>query len=132
MDRPTAALFLRNFLDALEQFDAAAVGAVLADDVVHVEHPNALLARGLTRDKATMLASLASGRQTLQSQRYQLRSVVVDGDTIAFEAEWTGTLAIALKDKQPGDAMTAAFAVFLHLEHGKVKRWNNYDCFQPF
>lgn len=133
MDRPTATTFLRNFLDALEAFDAERVGAVLRDDVVHVEHPNALLPQGLTRDKATMLKSLASGRKTLASQRYALTSVVVDGDNVAFEADWTGVLAIALKDKKPGDAMTAKFAVFLRLDgDGKVQTWNNYDCFAPF
>lgn len=133
MDRPTATTFLRDFLDALEAFDADRVGAVLSDDVVHVEHPNALLPSGLRRDKATMLKSLASGRKTLSQQTYTLTSVVVDGDVIAFEADWEGTLAIPLKDKKPGDKMTANFAVFLKLDDGgKVKTWNNYDCFQPF
>lgn len=133
MDRTTATKFLRDFLDALEAFDAERVGAVLRDDVVHVEHPNALIPGGLTRDKATMLKGLASGRKTLSSQRYALTSVLVDGDDIAFEADWTGVLAIPLKDKKAGDAMTAKFAVFLRLDaSGLVKTWNNYDCFAPF
>lgn len=133
MTREAATTFLRQFLDALEAFDADRVGKVLRDDVVHVEHPNALIPQGLTRDKATMLLGLASGRKTLSSQRYALTNVVVDGHVIAFEADWTGVLAVPLKDKKPGDQMTAKFAVFLTLDGaGLVKTWNNYDCFAPF
>lgn len=132
MSHEDAAAWVRRFLDALERFDAESVSAFLSDEVTHVEYPNALLPKGLTRDKAAMLNSLHSGRKNLTRQTYQLGSVVADGDFIAFEAAWEGELAQSVGGTAAGSVMKANFGVFLRLKNGKVTSWHNYDCFEPF
>jgi ketosteroid isomerase-like protein len=57
---------------------------------------------------------------------------VEDGDTVALELQWTGTLAIPMGSLPVGGAMRARFAVFLEFRGDKIARQHNYDCFDPW
>jgi ketosteroid isomerase-like protein len=132
MPHEEASIWLRRFLDALERFDGQAVAEHLSDDIRHIEYPNALIPKGLIRDKQTMTKSLDSGRQNLARQSYRVTNLLVQGDRLAFESDWEGELARPLGKLPAGYIMKATFGVFLRFENGKVTSWHNFDCFEPF
>lgn len=123
---------VQRYLQAVEAFDEHEVSALLAEGAVFHELPNRLKPSGETRDRAAMLEGLRRGRAVLVGQRYQVLRIVEDGDHVAVEAIWTGTLAIALGSLSPGDTMRARSAMFFELRDGKVFVQRNYDCFDPF
>jgi ketosteroid isomerase-like protein len=52
------------------------------------------------------------------------------GDRVALEVEWTGTLALPFGGLPAGSPMKAYFAMFLEFQEGKIARQRNYDCFE--
>jgi ketosteroid isomerase-like protein len=124
---------VKSYLAALE---AGAVGAQLAafytDDVVQEEFPNRLLPTGARRDLAALLEGAERGQKVMQRQQFELLRAVEDGDTVALELQWTGTLAIPMGSLPVGGAMRARFAVFLEFRGDKIARQHNYDCFDPW
>jgi ketosteroid isomerase-like protein len=122
---------VRAWLAAIERADLAAADELLTDDVVQVEHPNALNPRGATSDRATLLRRMDQGRAVLRSQRYDLESVVVEADRVAAEIAWVGVLALPVLGKQPGDELHAKFACLFTVRDGRIARQVNFDCFLP-
>ncbi|MBF5044944.1 nuclear transport factor 2 family protein [Aggregicoccus sp. 17bor-14] len=120
----------------LQDLAAGAVGDRLAayftPDAVQVELPNRLNPQGGRSDLATLLTRAEQGQRVLRGQRYEIRSAVVQGDRVAVEALWTGTLAIALGSLAPGAEMRAHFAMFFELQDGRIRSQRNYDCFEPW
>jgi ketosteroid isomerase-like protein len=53
-------------------------------------------------------------------------------DTVALEADWTGTLRIAVGSIPEGGEMRMHFGVFLTFRDGKIAEQRNYDCFEPW
>jgi ketosteroid isomerase-like protein len=103
-----------------------------ADDMVQEEFPNALSPNGAIRDLADLKAASARGQNVLQSESYEVVSLIEANDTVAAEIIWRGVMAIPLKSLKPGDTMKARFAVFFEFEGEKIRRQRNYDCFEPF
>ncbi len=68
----------------------------------------------------------------LQSQAYDVQSIVARGGNVAVEAVWTGTLAVPLGNLGAGSTMKAHFAMFFELAEGRIRRQRNYDCFEPW
>jgi ketosteroid isomerase-like protein len=99
-------------------------------DALQEEFPNRLLPKGAKRDLAELLAGAERGQKLMASQRYELMSSVVQGNRVAIEVLWTGTLRSAV----PGfpDVMHARFGLFLEFEGDKIRRQRNYDCFEPW
>lgn len=124
---------VRNYLAALQ---AGAVGEDLArfftPDAVQTEFPNRLNPAGQTSDLATLLARTIQGRKVLSSQHFEIVSEVVQGNTVAIEARWTGVLAIALATLPAGSEMRAHFAMFFECRDGCIHRQRNYDCFESW
>jgi ketosteroid isomerase-like protein len=124
---------VKGYLAALE---AGAQGDALArfftEDVLQEEFPNRLVPNGARRGLAALLEGAARGQQAMSKQRYQLLGAVEDGDTVALEVQWTGTLAIALGSLPVGGDMKARFAVFLEFRGDRIARQRNYDCFDPW
>jgi ketosteroid isomerase-like protein len=63
-----------------------------------------------------------------------IERAIVDGESVAVEARWSGRLAV---DAPPlglraGDTMTARFAQFVDVRDGRVVRHVTYDCFDPW
>jgi ketosteroid isomerase-like protein len=123
----------RDFLVALE---AGAQGDALArfftEDVIQEEFPNRLVPGGARRGLAALLEGAARGQQVMLKQRYELLNAVEQGDTVALEVQWTGTLALAFGSLPAGGEMRARFAVFLEFRGDRIARQRNYDCFEPW
>jgi len=123
----------KTYLAALE---AGATGDALAafftDDVVQEEFPNRLVPAGARRDLAALLDGAVRGQKVMRAQRFELLTAVENGDTVALEVQWTGTVAVALGSLPAGGQMRARFAVFLEFRGDKIARQRNYDCFDAW
>lgn len=123
----------RRYLAAIQ---AGATGDALAafftDDVVQEEFPNRLVPTGARRDLRAILDGAERGQAVLTGQRFDVRTATADGDRVALEVEWTGTLAIPIGSVPPGGELRARFGVFLDFRDGRIAAQRNYDCFDPF
>jgi ketosteroid isomerase-like protein len=115
---------------------AGATGEALArwftPDVVQEEFPNRLVPAGARRGLREVLEGAERGQQVLSGQTYEVLTAMANGQRVALEVQWTGTLAIPLGSLGPGDAMRARFGVFLDFRDGRIAAQRNYDCFDPF
>lgn len=125
--------FAYQYLEALER---GAVGDELAsfftEDTIQEEFPNRLVPSGARRGLAELLEGAERGQGVMEAQRFEVLNTLENGNTVALEVQWSGTLAIPLGTLSPGDQMRARFAVFLELRDGKIARQRNYDCFDPW
>ena len=123
----------RSYLEAIER---GATGDELADlftaDVVQEEFPNRLVPQGARRDLAAILEGAERGQKVMRKQRFELLHALAEGDRVALEVQWTGTLAIPLGTLPAGGEMRARFGVFLEFRDGRIHRQRNYDCFDPW
>jgi ketosteroid isomerase-like protein len=123
----------RSYLEAIER---GATGDELADfftdDVVQEEFPNRLTPQGARRGLAEILEGAERGQKVMRKQRFELLHAVAEGDHVALEVRWTGTLAIPLGSLPAGGEMRARFGVFLDFRDGRIHRQRNYDCFDPW
>lgn len=122
--------FIRQYLQALEN---GAIGDELArfftPNAIQIEYPNKLNPRGANSDFATILKRAEAGRGVIRTQHFEIVSIIEQGDHVAVEAHWTGTLAISLGKLVPGDTMSAHFAMFFEMKEGRIAKQHNYDCF---
>jgi ketosteroid isomerase-like protein len=122
----------KRYLAAIE---AGATGDELADffapDVVAEEFPNRFLPQGARRDLPAILDAAARGHAALSSQSYRIVHAVANGDELALEVEWVGTVAVPIGQLPAGGKVRARFAVFLEYRDGKIAAQRNYDCFEP-
>lgn len=129
---PNVDLALR-YLAAVE---AGATGPALAaffdPEVTQIEYPNRLVPAGVKRDLAGLSASAEKGQRVIQDQRFRVRHVVANGDDVAVEIDWSGTLKVPLGDTKAGGEMRAEFAIFLRFRDGRIVSQHNYDCFHAF
>jgi len=102
-------------------------------DVVQEEFPNRFLPNGATRGLEELGEAAERGRKVMSSQKFEILRMFADGDTVVVEADWSGTLSVALGEQTPaGTVMRAKFAQVLELADGKIVSQRNYDCFYPF
>ncbi len=122
----------RRYLDAVERgVDGAALAEFFAPDVRQEEFPNRLVPTGARRNLTGLLDAAARGKRAVSAQRFEVRNAVVDGDRVALELLWSGTLAVALGSLPSGGTQCAHFAVFLDFHDRKIVRQRNRDCFEP-
>ena len=121
----------RDYLAAIENGATGdALGHFFAPEVEHREYPNRLNPKGSVSGLGAILDAAEHDRQTVSNQRFEIRHAVVDGDNVAIEVHWTGTLEKELGTLPIGGEMRAHFAVFLEFRNGKIVRQANYDCFE--
>jgi len=120
------------YLAALESGDTEAALGYLAADVIQEEFPNRLVPNGTRRTLSELREGAQRGKQVMRSQRFEILSTMSDGDRVALEVQWTGTLAIPLGTLPAGGQMRARFGVFLTFREGLIIRQHNYDCFDPW
>jgi ketosteroid isomerase-like protein len=124
---------VRDYLRAIE---AGATGPALArffdPALVQEELPNRLNPSGVRRDLAAVLASAEKGQLVIRDQRYEIRSAVAEGDRVALEIDWSGTLKVPLGKLAAGDVMRARIATFIVLRERRIIEQRSYDCFEPF
>jgi len=125
---------VRSFFAALSSGAAPeVVASFYAPDVVQEEFPNQFLPQGARRDLKALREAGERGRKVMSAQTFEILSAIAKGDTVAVEADWSGTLAVPLGDRTPaGFVMRARFAQFFQFRDGKIVAQRNYDCFYPF
>lgn len=79
-----------------------------------------------------MAEAFEKGRKLLSRQTYEIQNHVVNGDQVALEVLWTGTLAVAFGNLAAGSHMRCHSAMFFEFKDGKIASQRNYDCFQPW
>jgi ketosteroid isomerase-like protein len=124
---------IERYLTAIEQ---GATGAALAQfydpAVIQEEFPNRLMPNGARRGLAEIQAAAESGQKVLTAQRYEVLNALVQGDEVALEMQWTGTLAIPFGALAAGADMRARISSFITLREGRIISQRSYDCFEPW
>lgn len=124
---------IRSYLDAIEaNVSANEISRFFTADAIQEEFPNQLVPKGAKRELGDILDTWERGQKVMQSQTYEILHSVSQGDEIALEIQWTGTLAIGIGSLATGSKMKARFGVFIRLADGKIAHQRNYDCFDPF
>lgn len=123
----------REYFRAIERGATGdALAAFFTPDVVQREFPNRLVPNGMTRDLAAILDGAVRGQKVMRSQRIEILDSVGDGDRLALEVQWIGTLAMPIGSLSAGSEMRARFGVFLRFRDGRIAQQHNYDCFDPW
>jgi len=122
--RYLAALSSGAIADALEQF--------LAPDIVQEEFPNRITPNGARRDLAALKEGRTRGLALLQAEHYELINTVAQGEQLALEVMWTGTVRNAVGPFTAGQTLRARFGMFLEFRDGRIVRQRNYDCIDPW
>jgi ketosteroid isomerase-like protein len=123
----------RRYFQALEAgATGEALAAFYAPEVEQLEFPNRLVPHGARRDLAAILDAAARGQQVMTSQRYEILQVLAEGDRVAVEFLWSGTLSVPLGSLPAGAEMRGRFAVFMEFRDGRIVSQRNYDCFEPW
>jgi hypothetical protein len=62
-----------------------------------------------------MAEGFERGRKLFSAQTYEINSAVVNGNSIALEVLWTGTLAVSFASLSAGSKMRAHSTMFFEL-----------------
>ena len=123
----------RRYFAALEVgATGAALASFYAPEVVQEEFPNRLNPQGARRDLTAILDAAARGQKAMASQRFEIIHELADGDRVAVEFRWSGTLAVPVGSLPAGAEMRGRFACFLEFRDGRILSQRNYDCFEPY
>jgi ketosteroid isomerase-like protein len=117
------------YIRAVEAQDLDEVGRLLHPEVENLEHPNKLLPAGQRYDLAAMRAAGERGRAVLASQRFEIRSIIVEGNRAAMQIAWSGTLKVAAGPMPAGHVLRAQVCSIIEIRDGKIWRQEQYDCF---
>ena len=119
------------YLRAVESHDLDEVARWQHPEIEVIEHPNRITPAGKRYDLAALREAGERGKALLSSERYDVRSMIIDGPRAAVQSEWSGTLGIAAGPLPAGHVMRAQICSIIELRDGKVWRQEQYDCFQP-
>jgi ketosteroid isomerase-like protein len=123
----------RAYLAAVERGATGdALAAFYAPDAIQEELPNRLVPSGAKRDLAALLDGAVRGQKVVRDQRYDVRTVTSAGDRVVLEVGWSAELLVPIGARQPGERLTAHFALFMDFVGDRIHRQRNYDCFDPF
>ncbi len=124
---------VRSYLKALERFaPPEELQPFFADEVVMTELPNRLVPTGQVRGKTELLEASARAPKVLSEQRYEVRSMLEQGNTVVVDVDWSATLRVPLSQTPVGGRLNARIAMFLRLDDGRIVEQTNFDCYQPF
>ena len=123
----------RQYFAALER---GATGETLSafydPEVVQEEFPNRLAPNGARRDLAGILSAADRGQGVVTGHRFEILSITADGERVAIEFVWSGTLAVPVGTLAAGSVMRGRFASFLEFRDGRIIAQRSYDCFDPW
>ncbi len=123
----------RSYLQAIERgATGAELGQFFASEVVFEVFPNRLQPKGNRQDLKGAMEEAERGKKSMAGQIYKIIQEMEDGERVAMEVEWIGTLAVPFGSVPAGGQMKAHFAVFLEFQEGRIVRQRNYDCFEPW
>ena len=120
------------YLRSIETGDFSCIASLFSPDAVLEQLPNRIYPNGIRSGVSRMAEAFEKGRKLLSSQSYELKSFVAEGDMLAIEVLWTGTLALAFGNLTVGSQMRAHSAMFFQFTDGKIISQRNYDCFEPW
>ena len=123
---------IQVYLRSIENGDFGYIASLFSPDAVLEQLPNRIYPNGVRSGVSRMAEAFEKGRKLLSSQAYELKSFVAEGDRLAVEVLWTGTLALAFGNLAVGSQMRAHSAMFFQFKDGKVISQRNYDCFEPW
>lgn len=103
-----------------------------APEFVQEEFPNRLMPNGATRSLQAMKEARARGKALLHAEHFELVNALANGELVALELIWTGTVGRAGGPFAAGQKLRARFALFMEFQNGRIVRQRNYDCFDPF
>jgi ketosteroid isomerase-like protein len=125
--------FVRKYFAALDRFAMGEeLAAFFAPGAVQEEFPNRFMPNGARRDVAGLQEAALRGAKVMTGQSFEIISSLEQGESMALEVLWEGTLSIPVGSLPAGGGMRARFAVFLEFREGKIFHQRNYDCFDPF
>ena len=123
----------RTYLKAIED---GATGPMLArffDPEAVVETlPNRITPRASRRNLNEVLAAAERGRKILSKQRYEIMQTIAEGDRLALEVLWSGTLLIPFDTLPAGSELRAHVVTVLEFRAGKILAQRQYDCYEPW
>jgi ketosteroid isomerase-like protein len=122
----------RRYLKAIEDGDANYVMNLFSPDAILEQLPNRIYPNGLCSPVARVSEAFEKGRKIFARQTYEITNEVVNGNTVALEVLWSGTLAIPFGTLSAGNQMRCHSAMFLEFREGKIAAQRNYDCFEPW
>lgn len=102
-----------------------------APEVIVEIFPSRFFPNGSRDNLAGIRAAAGRGKKAMSSQKYEVTNELANGDSVALEILWTGTLAVPFQSKPAGAEMRAHFAAFLQFKDGKIVSQRNYDCYDP-
>src|SRR5690349_22396128 len=102
-------LLAERYFRALSAFDVATLKEVLHPSLVQYELPNRLNPKGQTSTYDELFERFEKSRGILSAQTYTIEHVLQDGNRLALEVAWTGTVAIPLAGLPVGGTMRASF-----------------------
>ena len=123
---------VRRYLKSVENGAFSDVAPLFTPDVVMEQLPNRIYPQGLRATISQMAAAFEKGRKLLSSQTYEIKNAVTNGDSVAVEVLWTGTLAIGFGSLTAGSHMRCHSSMFFEFKSGKICSQRNYDCFEPW
>ena len=128
------AAVVRAYVDAVSQFNEAAVTALLHPEMRFHELPNRIRPKGGVDDLTAMIEGLrrASEGKVLRGQRYVFSDVIEAGDRVVVEARWEGEVAMPIGRLQAGETMVAHICMVFRLRDGRIVEQRNYDCYEDF
>ncbi|HEY8208712.1 MAG TPA: nuclear transport factor 2 family protein [Myxococcaceae bacterium] len=130
---PESVKRVREYLAAIERGETGeSLSRFVHPDAVFEQLPNRIYPNGSRTDARGALEASRRGKDLLRRQRYEVRSVMADGDRVAMEVDWRGELAIPMGKLQPGAELHAQFGMFIELRDGRIVSQRNYDCYDPF
>lgn len=106
------------------------LAAFLHPDAVHTQLPNTLFPDGSVRDVSEVVAAAGQGASMLDHQEFEVLNAVAEGDRVALEVLWSGTLAVPVAGLAAGQVMRAHIAAFLEFRDGRIIAQRNYDCYE--
>jgi predicted ester cyclase len=123
----------REYLRAIEAGETGENLARFFDpELMLEEFPNRLSPQGRRSGLAQALEAAERGQKLLAGQSYEIHSVIENGERLALEVTWIGTLKIPVENLPAGSQMRARFAVFLEFRNARIVAQRNYDCFDPW
>ena len=123
---------VRTYLKNVENGAFSDIAPLFTPDVVVEQLPNRIYAQGLRATISQMAAAFEKGRKLLSSQTYEIKNAVTNGDSVAVEVLWTGTLAVGFGTLTAGAQMRCHSSMFFEFKNGKIGSQRNYDCFEPW
>jgi ketosteroid isomerase-like protein len=107
------------------------LSAFFHSDAEQIEYPSLVRPHGHSRSLGEMMAGAERGIELVRDQRFEVFTVVQDGDQVAVQLTWRATLASGLRGLPAGTPLVAHVAAFYEFRDGLILRQSSYDCYEP-